>query len=224
MKKNYSYQFLNMYLFLLPKRIQKTILILSFLVLNNLQTWATPPCQIVNQAFANSADGATSDASSTGWSLSTVSGATYWACQSHRIKAQGLGAVGTWSSAVFNISGKPNVQVEVKVSSEGTLDTATEYVAVYYKLNGGALTLMQKFKGNFGTPDISSVPLNGSTVQIVIQIFNKHNGLNSYYYIENYGLNSQVVGCSLAVTPTASGTITCAVPSVTLSSGANTTS
>jgi hypothetical protein len=208
-------------------RIQKHSQMLTFLLLNALGVsilHATPPCILVNQAFASIADGATSDPSATGWSMSTVSGATYWACQSHRIKAQGLGAVGTWSSAVFNISGRPNVQVEVKVSSEGTLDTATEYVAIYYKLNGGALTLMQKFKGNFGTPDIFSVPLNGSTVQIVIQVYNKHNGLNSYYYIENYGVNSQVAGCALTVTPSVSNTITCAVPSATLSSGANTTS
>jgi hypothetical protein len=211
------------------KKNYTTIIVgLLFIAINIKLVSATPPCQIVTQSFQNSADGAKSDNGTYGWSISptTISGATYWAIQSKRFKAQELGTEGVWSSKVMNISGYPNFQIGVKITAEGTL-TSSEYVKIYYKLNGGAETLMSQQTGNFGTQDLSSGLLNASTVQIVIRIKNTKKsgvGVQSIYYIEEYRLFSDVVGCSLKVTPTANGTKTCANPSVTLSPGINTTS
>ena len=98
------------------KRISALLILITFAI-GTLH--ATPPCQVLTQAFASIADGATSDPSATGWSLSptTISGATYWGCLSHRIKAQQLGAEGVWTSKVMSISGYPNIQVGIKVTA-----------------------------------------------------------------------------------------------------------
>jgi large repetitive protein len=210
------------------KKIYITVIVGLLLIAINIKlAFATPPCQIVTQSFQNMADGATSDNGTYGWSLSptTISGATYWAIQSKRFKAQEIGQEGVWTSKVMTITGYPNVQIGVKITAEGTL-TSSEYVKIYYKLNGGAETLMSQQTGNFGTQDLSSVTLNGNTVQIVIRIKNTKKtgvGVQSIYYIEQYRLFSNVTGCSLAVAPSVSGTVTCVNPSVTLSANPNTT-
>ena len=108
--------------------------LLPFLLLlysNFLQ--ASPACPIISQSFQSSANGATSDPSATGWYLdaSHVSNPAYFAVMSHRLKAQTLGGEGVWYSQVFSIAGYTNVQVDAKISSEGTF-TSSEYVKVCF--------------------------------------------------------------------------------------------
>jgi len=183
----------------------------------------------VTQAFQSSADGDLQDASATGWYLdrSQVTGATYFAALSHRIKAQALGGEGVWYSRVFSIAGYTGVQVDAKVSSEGAL-TSSEYVKVFYKLDGGPETLINSYFGNFGTPTATSPALTGKTVQIVIRIYNFTGG-NAEYYIEKYDVFKQTGPCTVtsipvSITPSISnGTITCSAPSITLTAGTTAT-
>jgi hypothetical protein len=187
----------------------------------------TPACPIVAQNFNNAADvnGATSDPSSTGWYLdaSKVPNAVYFAMKSHRIKAQTLGGVGVWYSQPFNIAGWTNVQIDAKISSEGTF-TNSEYMTVGYILDGKE-TDFETVHGSFGndsTPTVTSGYLAGSTVQIVVKIYNVTAG-NSYYYVEQYDVFKKVGPCtvssgiSVSASASNSGVLTCTNPSTTLS-------
>ena len=203
--------------------------LLPFLLLlysNFLQ--ASPACPIISQSFQSSANGATSDPSATGWYLdaSHVSNPAYFAVMSHRLKAQTLGGEGVWYSQVFSIAGYTNVQVDAKISSEGTF-TSSEYVKVYYKLNGGPEVLISAQYGSFGTPTLTSPMMTGNTVQIVIRIYNVTTG-PAYYYIEKYDVFKETGPCGvsgIAVSASASnaGVLTCTNPSSTLSASTTAT-
>ncbi|HEY6900858.1 MAG TPA: T9SS type A sorting domain-containing protein [Puia sp.] len=188
------------------------------------RVYFTPACPIIAQNFNNPADvnGATSDPDPTGWYLnaSKVPNATYFAIKSHRIKAQTLGGEGVWYSQVFSIAGYTGVQIDAKVSNEGS-KSSSEYVKIYHKLNGGPEILDTAMYGNMGSPTIKSAPMTGNTVQIVIRIYDTTKG-NSEYYIEQYDVFKEVGPCSVSgITVSASasnsGVLTCANPSVTLS-------
>jgi hypothetical protein len=198
----------------------------------------TPACPIVAQTFNNSlnpnadANGSTVDTSSVGWYLdaSKVPNAVYFAIKSHRIKAETLGGVGVWYSNVFNIAGYTGIQVDAKISSEGTF-TSSEYMTVGYILNGGPEVDIETVTGSFGndsTPTVTSPQLTGNTVQIVVHIYNTTAG-NSDYYIEQYDVFKEVGPCTvtsgITVSATAgnSGVLTCANPSTTLSASTTAT-
>ncbi|HLZ85720.1 MAG TPA: hypothetical protein VKQ52_00715, partial [Puia sp.] len=183
----------------------------------------TPACPIIAENFNETADvnGATSDPSSVGWYLdaSKVPSAVYFAVKSHRIKAQTLGGEGVWYSQVFNISGYTGIQVDAKISAEGSF-TSSEYVKVSYILDGGPETLIGEYTGNFGTPLVTSAQMTGSRVQIVIRLYNVSAG-NNDYYIEQYDVFKEVGPCTVSgITVSAaasnSGVLTCTNPSTTL--------
>ena len=202
------------------------ILLLSFLTARLL---ATPQCPIVTQSFQSSANGDIQDASATGWYLdrTNVPNAVYFAAKSHRLKAQTLGGEGVWYSRIFSVSGYTGFQVDAKVSSEGPL-TSSEYVKVYYKLDGGPEVLIAANFGNFGTPTVTSPALTGSTVQIVIRIYNFTVG-NADYYIENYDVFKEKSPCTVTSIPVSinanpsGGVLTCNNPGVTLTASTTAT-
>jgi hypothetical protein len=185
--------------------------------------FATPDCPIVTGRFQHP-DGTTSVNSSTGWSINSVAGAGFWAVKSNRLHAQELGGVGIWTSKVFSTTNYSDFKVAVKVSSEGDMNSS-EYVKIYYKINGGAETLLDQRTGNFGTIDFTSGLLTGNNVQLVVKIYNYNNGgsQTSKYYIEEYRVFKEHGPCgapgSITVSASASnsGVITCSNPSVTLS-------
>ncbi|WP_143097824.1 T9SS type A sorting domain-containing protein [Chitinophaga sp. CF118] len=192
---------------------------------------ATPDCPIITGTFPQ-ANGATVDASSTGWYLdaTNVPGTGYFAVKSNRLTAQNLGGVGIWYSRVFSTAGYSNFQAAVKISSEGK-QNSSEYVKIYYKLNGGPETLLDQRTGNFGTLDFTSGFLQGSTIQLVVKLYNYDNGsgTKSNYYIEGYRVFVEKGPCSgstMTVTAGASnsGKLTCTNPSTTLSASSSASS
>jgi len=202
--------------------IMSFVLLLLLFTGNNL--FATPECPIVTSRF-NLANGTTADNSATGWYLdaSKVLSTGYFAVKSNRLHAQELGGEGIWYSKVFSTAGYSGWQVAVKVSSEGDMNSS-EYVKIYYKVNGGSEVLLDQRTGNFGTIDFISPALNGNNVQLVVKIYNYNNGgsQTSKYYIEEYRVFKEKGPCSstgITVTATAGngGVLTCANPSLTLS-------
>ncbi|THU34172.1 T9SS type A sorting domain-containing protein [Niastella caeni] len=207
----------------LPKPL--TLLLLFFLLSNYLS--ASPDCPIVTGRITG-ADGTTSDPAATGWYLdaTNVASSGYFAVKSNRLHAQELGGVGIWYSRVFSTAGYSEFQVAVKISSEGDMNSS-EYVQIYYKINGGAETLLDSRTGNFGTIDFISGVLSGNNVQLVVKIYNYNNGgsQTSKYYLEEYRVFKEKGPCSVSainVTATAgnSGVLTCANPSLGLSATA----
>ncbi|WP_343667959.1 hypothetical protein, partial [Chitinophaga sp.] len=186
--------------------------------------FASPECPIISGTFPG-ANGTTADNSATGWYLdaSKVLSTGYFAVKSNRLTAQELGGEGVWYSKVFSTAGYTDWQVAVKVTSEGDMNSS-EYVKIFYKIDGGSEVLLDQRTGNFGTLDFTSALLNGSSVQLVVRIYNYNNGgtQTSKYYIEQYRVFKEKGPCStsgITVTATAGngGVLTCASPSLTLS-------
>jgi len=211
----------------MQKRLPKPFTLLMFFFLLSNYLSATPDCPII-KGKVTTADGTTSDPSATGWYLdaSRVTSSCYFAAKSKRIYAQELGGEGIWYSRVFSTAGYSEFQVAVKVSSEGDMNSS-EYVKIYYKVNGGAETLLQSRTGNFGTIDFISPKLTGSNVQLVVKLYNYNNGgsQTSKYYIEEYRVFKAKGPCTVsAINVTAAaangGILTCANSSLGLSATA----
>lgn len=212
----------------MQKRIPKpfTLFLIFFFLSNYLS--ASPDCPIVSARF-QLADGTTSDPSATGWYLNATNVAStgIFSVKSNRLHAQELGGEGIWYSRVFSNPGYTEFQVAVKVSSEGDMNSS-EYVKIYYKINGGAEVLLDQRTGNFGTIDFISPVLTGSNVQLVVKIYNYNNGgsQTSKYYIEEYRMFKEKGPCTVSsgitVTTAAAngGILTCASPSLGLSATA----
>jgi gliding motility-associated-like protein len=98
----------------------------------------------------------------------------------------------TWSSQNINISSCNSVGVTVNLSELGNLDP-NDSALVYYKLNGGPLTLfpVNGFKAANFTSTMASVSgLVGNTLQIIIRIRFDGNSPNSeIYQIDNVNVN-----------------------------------
>jgi hypothetical protein len=195
-----------------------------FLLLFSGQLMATPDCPIITGRFAGLADGTTVDNSSTGWYLdaSGVASTGSFAIRSNRIRARELGGVGIWYSKAFSTAGYTDFQVAVKIHSEGDMNSS-EYVRIYYKINGGAEVLYDQRTGNFGTIDFISPVLNGSNVQLVVKMYNYNNGGSqpSQYYVEEYRVfkeHGTCTGSGITVSASAGngGVLTCANGSTTL--------
>ncbi|MDO9188064.1 MAG: PKD domain-containing protein [Bacteroidia bacterium] len=80
-------------------------------------------------------------------------------------------ASATWSSQIIPISSCSSVNLSVDLSKAGTL--TLDKIFVYYKLNGGPLTLFPTngtLTGNFTPVTASKLGIAGSTVQIVIRV------------------------------------------------------
>jgi hypothetical protein len=188
--------------------------------------FATPECPIVTGTFPE-ANGTTVDNSATGWYLdaSKVQSTGYFAVKSNRFTASKTGGEGVWYSRVFSTAGYTGWQAAVKITAEGGL-TSSEYVKIYYKIDGGAETLLAQGTGNFGTLDYTSAALNGSTIQLVVRIYNIT--ASAYYYIEQYRVFKDKGPCGASspiITATAGngGVLTCATTSLALSASSTAT-
>lgn len=106
-------------------------------------------------------------------------------------------AVQTWTSQVINISGYPGgVDLSASLSESGNLQ-ATDTIQVYYRLNGGPLTLFAT--NGFMADDFNAgatamqTNLVGNTVQIIIRTHSDANSPSSEIYrfdnINVYGKN-----------------------------------
>ncbi|MCE9540819.1 MAG: SprB repeat-containing protein, partial [Bacteroidetes bacterium] len=126
-------------------------------------------------------DNTTVDVGSTAWTIAAVG--TFASPTSASVKTMVNGnkvfeitgannAQKTWTSQLIPISSCPSVNLMVDLSQTGNL-VATDSIFVYYRLNGGPLTLFPtngKIQGVFSPTVASKVGISGSTVQIVIRV------------------------------------------------------
>ncbi|MGZ4116285.1 MAG: PKD domain-containing protein [Bacteroidia bacterium] len=100
----------------------------------------------------------------------------------------------TWTSQTINISACTSTNISVDLSENGTLDP-NDSIFVYYRLNGGPLTLFSTngFIADDFTNAIASVSgLSGTTVQIIIRVHYDGNSPAS----ENYRIDNVAVSCN----------------------------
>ena len=137
--------------------------------------------------------------------------------------AQTLGGEGVWTSKVFSTAGYSGFQAAIKITAEGQEDN-TEYVKIYYKIDGGPLTLLDQRTGNWGTIDFTSPALNGNSIQLVVKLYNYNHGTQaSKYYIEQYRVFKDKGPCAVSSGITVTGTggvLTCNNSSIGLTASA----
>ncbi|MGQ0829630.1 MAG: hypothetical protein ACT4ON_14670, partial [Bacteroidota bacterium] len=133
------------------------------------------------------ANGTTTDNGTTAWS--TAAGTPAPAAASvngNRFEITGANnAQQTWTSQVINISAFPTgIKLRVDLSENGALEP-TDSIFVYYRLNGGPLTLFSVngfIVDDFTNAVASHSGLIGTTVQIVIRVHFDANSPNSEIY------------------------------------------
>lgn len=116
----------------------------------------------------------TTDAGATAWTIAAgvppPSGA---AVQTNVFQVMGANnASETWTSQVVNISSCTSTNIRVALSENGTLEP-NDSILVYYRLNGGPLTLFTTngFIADDFTDAVASVSgLSGTTVQVIIRV------------------------------------------------------
>lgn len=120
------------------------------------------------------ADNTTSDNGVTAWTTTPGSPAAYSAkVNSGQFEIKGaFQGQQTWTSQVIDISkSTTGVSLKANLSESGTLD-ANDSLQIYYKLNGGPLTLFSSngFKtGDFTSAIASNGNIIGNTLQIVVK-------------------------------------------------------
>ncbi|GIV33136.1 MAG: hypothetical protein KatS3mg031_0671 [Chitinophagales bacterium] len=121
-------------------------------------------------------------------SLWTITGsATTFSVQNNEFQYRNSPSEVVWASSVVNISGYSSISlfVTLRENSTNTLES-TDYIGVYYKINGGAEVLFADngyFADDFPAPytfTASQTGLSGNTVQIIIRM--RTNANDEYYY------------------------------------------
>ncbi|MBA4239321.1 MAG: hypothetical protein C0448_01245 [Sphingobacteriaceae bacterium] len=145
----------------------------------------TNETNIWNENFSL-ANGTTIDNGTTAWATTSGSVAPNSAMVNNNLfEIKGANnAKYTWTSQNINISSCTSVGVTVNLKESGTLD-ANDSILVYYRLNGGAMTLFPTngFKADDFTSALASVTgLVGTNLEIIIRTRFDGNSPNSEIY------------------------------------------
>jgi gliding motility-associated-like protein len=160
-------------------------------------TWTVPG--IGYQQPFNYANGTATSAAINGWTLDLTApnlfagSQGYFNVQGNRFELNNAdgntpgapGAEAVWLSPIINIAGFPNMAISLDLSSTATHE-AGDYLRVYYKLNGGAETLLANGNqaGNIaGTVTASASGLTGGTLQLIVR--GNNSAADEYYRFDN---------------------------------------
>jgi hypothetical protein len=103
-------------------------------------------------------------------------------------------AIQTWQSSVVNVTGYSNLTITVDLTQTGGLD-ASDYMSVYYILDGGPLTLIGTYNGAFANPTtVTQTGISGTNLQVVIKVLDNA-GTEKYRFD-----NVKIVGDNSATT------------------------
>jgi len=146
--------------------------------------------------------------SGTDWTTSgiTPDADTYFRIESGRITGRDLDAEAVWQSDPITISAVSPVTVNVYLQESGTLENS-DYIRVYYSINGGAETLFTTNGNNtddFGTRTATVTNLSGNTLRIIIRCRNDVN--DEYYYFDNIIVRQVSAIAEPAITTASSAT------------------
>ena len=136
------------------------------------------------ETFAESPEYATSGAQ---WSTSgiTPDNDTYFRVENHRMVGRDLDAEAVWQSNLIPISSVSPVKVSVYLRTEGPLG-GTDYIRVYYSIDGGTETLFTtngNNSGSFSNRTASVTNLSGNNLRIIIRC--RNNRSTEYHYFDD---------------------------------------
>ncbi|HXH18958.1 MAG TPA: SprB repeat-containing protein, partial [Chitinophagales bacterium] len=161
-----------------------------FLIIAFLHFFAESNAQIIlySENFNSYINGTTVGSGTPAKWTRDISGASpnTFSVQNQLFEARNVMGVGIWYSQSIDISNNSNVQISINLSESGNLTASTDYIRLYYKLNGGSETLFAtngNMNGDFTSATALQTGLNGNTLQIVIRISN--NSGSEYHRFDN---------------------------------------
>ena len=170
------------------------------------------------ETFNDLPDNTTADNGPSAWtrdiSATSMSSVGYFDIQQYRLLGRDLNGEAVWISQVIDISGHQSVDISADIYGYGYMES-TDYIKVFYKLNGGPETQLTSGVIN-GTPgDLVTAyknNLSGNTVQFVARTLNTSE--NERYVLDNVLVKSDgIVGFTVDAT---GGEITCTNSTVNL--------
>ena len=162
--------------------LKPTLVLLFVLLLTNLSFSQTT---IWEEDFSTYAD-ETIVGTANRWTLATTAGINllpgsnnhFWTVSNALEARNTLGLEQVFTTESIDISAYSNISISVDVFEQGN-NTNTDYVDVYYILDGGTETLFStngQNNANYTSQIAQQTGLNGSTLQIVIRASNNANG------------------------------------------------
>lgn len=149
---------------------------LTIIVLLLLSVTTSAQVTIFEENFSSVSNGSTSgngwasDASACSFSNSS----DYFEVKSNRFEGRDMDGEGIWYTNSIDISDYTDIEIEVDLQEAGSMESS-DYLKVYYKLNGGAETFFSNNGNNsddFNNIIASQSGLNGSTLQVIIKVKN----------------------------------------------------
>ena len=151
-------------------------------------------------------------------SACSFSGDDHFEVRSNQMEGNNLDGEAVWTSQNIDISTYANVSVTVNLSEVGDLE-GTDYIRVYYKIDGGAETLFDVNGDNsddFDALVALQTNLSGNTLTIVIRVKNNaatefiqfddvivREGLQTLDHFAIDPISDQIVGAPFPITVTA---------------------
>lgn len=119
------------------------------------------------------------------WTINSTT-SDVWSVQSAQMQATNIGNEAVWTSTSIDIANYSDVELTVDISNGGNMDGNSDYLDVYYILDGGSEMLFAvngENSANFSPTTASTSNLIGSNVIIVIKINN--NKSNESHFFDN---------------------------------------
>ncbi len=112
------------------------------------------------------------------WSIDisdcSFDGDDHFEVRNNRMEGNDLDGEAIWASEVIDISAYSDVSISIDIREVGTMEVS-DYINLYYKLDGGPQTVFSTHgsnHGNFGSATAEQTGLNGSTLVIIIIVSN----------------------------------------------------
>ncbi len=136
---------------------------------------------IWEETFDSYTDGTTNGTAGT-WSVDvsacSFDGDDHFEVRSGQMQGNDLDGEAVWTTETIDISGQGTVSISVSVSDGGGGLEGSDYIRLYYKLDGGAETLFSTNgdnSGNFGNLTASQTGLTGASLQLIVKVVNGAN-------------------------------------------------
>ncbi|UII34277.1 T9SS type A sorting domain-containing protein [Fulvivirga ulvae] len=130
------------------------------------------------ERFNTQPNGATSDSDDSPWTtIQGSSGSLAVDADFQDLTAFSVGTEAVWSTGQFTILGSTSISVDALEYSDSE---SSDYVRVYYRLDGGPETIFGNFSGNFASATATTT-VSGSSLEIVVRFLNN----NEYHTIDN---------------------------------------
>lgn len=158
-------------------------------------------CEVPWQEDFSLPNGTDEDIGETAWSVDTSSATDFdtFSVQNGRFDAEDTDGVAVWLSEVIDITCADTVDVSVDIAEGGRLESS-DYLDLYYKLNGGSEVRFAHRQDDFSAQTVEATGLSGNTIQIIIRAYTNSN--DEHHYWDNINITGSGPPPTLTPSPT----------------------